>query len=227
MSKGKTTCKILKDIRRQIAEANDIEYVVTECKYKGDCKGTCPKCEAEVRYLEQQLERRRMLGKAVVVAGIALASLPSVAQTVTAVEEKPVQSVAADKKEVTGKYIVRGKVYEEFGDGSTEPVIGASLVRKEGTKRVLCGVTDVDGNFVLGLDSLPSEIFVTYIGMRENSFKVTEENYSELRMIPLLEDDAVLMGEVFIIDPKAEKKARKAARKKDKEVKKIMKKRMK
>ena len=70
MARGKKTCKILKEIRRQIAEANDIEYVVEECQYKGDCLGTCPKCEAEVRYLEQQLHQRQMLGKAVMVAGI-------------------------------------------------------------------------------------------------------------------------------------------------------------
>lgn len=70
MSKGKQTCKILKDIRRQIAEANDIEYITSECQYKGDCAGTCPKCEAEVRYLEQQLESRRTAGKAVALAGI-------------------------------------------------------------------------------------------------------------------------------------------------------------
>lgn len=70
MAKGKNTCKILKEIRRQIAEANDIEYVVEECQYKGDCLGTCPKCEAEVRYLEQQLHQRQLLGKAIMVAGI-------------------------------------------------------------------------------------------------------------------------------------------------------------
>ena len=52
MVRGKQTCKILKDIRRQIAEANDIEYITSECQYKGDCTGTCPKCESEVRYLE-------------------------------------------------------------------------------------------------------------------------------------------------------------------------------
>ena len=39
---GKTRCKILKDIRRQIAESNDISYVTSECKYQGDCKGACP-----------------------------------------------------------------------------------------------------------------------------------------------------------------------------------------
>ena len=72
MAKGKKTCKILKEIRRQIAEANDIEYVVEECQYKGECLGTCPKCEAEVRYLEQQLHQRQLLGKAVVLAGVSV-----------------------------------------------------------------------------------------------------------------------------------------------------------
>ncbi len=70
---GKNKCKLLKDIRKQIAEQNDIEYVTSECKYKGDCSGTCPKCESEVRYLEEQLRLRQRAGKAVAVAGIAAA----------------------------------------------------------------------------------------------------------------------------------------------------------
>lgn len=70
MTRGKQTCRILKEIRHQIAEANDIEFITSECRYKGDCLGTCPKCEAEVRYLEQQLRARSLAGKAVVLAGI-------------------------------------------------------------------------------------------------------------------------------------------------------------
>ncbi len=70
MARGKHTCRILKEIRRQIAEANDIEFVTTECRYKGDCLGTCPKCEAEVRYLEQQLRQRSLMGRTVALAGI-------------------------------------------------------------------------------------------------------------------------------------------------------------
>lgn len=70
---GKSKCKILKDIRRQIAQDNDIEFVTSECQYQGDCTGTCPKCEAEVRYLEQELEKRQKAGKAIAVAGIAAA----------------------------------------------------------------------------------------------------------------------------------------------------------
>ncbi len=70
---GKNKCKLLKEIRRQIAAENDIAYVTSECKYQGDCTGTCPKCESEVRYLEEQLRLRQKAGKAVAVAGIAAA----------------------------------------------------------------------------------------------------------------------------------------------------------
>ena len=70
---GKSKCKILKDIRRQIARDNDISFVTSECKHKGDCAGTCPKCETEVRYLEEELKKRQKLGKTVAVAGIAAA----------------------------------------------------------------------------------------------------------------------------------------------------------
>lgn len=68
---GKSKCKILKDIRRQIAQDNDIAYVTSECKFQGDCSGTCPKCEAELRYLEEELRKRQQAGKAIAVAGIA------------------------------------------------------------------------------------------------------------------------------------------------------------
>lgn len=70
---GKSKCKILKDIRRQIAQENDIEYITSECKFQGECSGTCPKCESELRYLENELAKRRKAGKAIAVAGIAAA----------------------------------------------------------------------------------------------------------------------------------------------------------
>ena len=74
---GKSKCKILKQIRQQIAAENDIEFITSECKFQGECSGTCPKCEAEVRYLELQLQKRRQAGKAVAVAGIAAALIVS------------------------------------------------------------------------------------------------------------------------------------------------------
>lgn len=75
MPKGKQTCKILKEIRKQIAEENDIKLVIEECTYKGDCLGTCPRCEAEVRYLERELEKRQRLGKVAVFAGVSLGTV--------------------------------------------------------------------------------------------------------------------------------------------------------
>lgn len=63
MERGKQVCRILKDIRVKIAQENDIEFITSECTHKGDCAGTCPKCEAEVRYLESQLARRRASGR--------------------------------------------------------------------------------------------------------------------------------------------------------------------
>jgi hypothetical protein len=67
---GKEKCRILKEIRAEIAKQNDIEWVVSECKHQGNCKGTCPKCEQEVRQLETALAKREALGKSVAVVGI-------------------------------------------------------------------------------------------------------------------------------------------------------------
>ncbi|MBO4658189.1 MAG: energy transducer TonB [Prevotella sp.] len=72
MKRGKKICKTLKEVRMQVAKANDIAYAPTECHHEGDCAGTCPKCEAEVRYIEQQLQLRRQLGKAVAVMGVSM-----------------------------------------------------------------------------------------------------------------------------------------------------------
>ena len=67
---GKEKCKILKQIRRDIAEKNDISMRIEECPYQGECKGTCPKCEEEVRQLERELEKRRKAGLQTAVAGV-------------------------------------------------------------------------------------------------------------------------------------------------------------
>ena len=75
MSRGKSTCKVLKDVRRKVADANGIPLQERECTHTGDCAGTCPYCESEVRYLERELSKRRALGKAVAVAGIALSAV--------------------------------------------------------------------------------------------------------------------------------------------------------
>lgn len=73
--RGKEKCKYLREIRKRIASENDIKLVTEECTYKGECKGTCPRCEAEVRYLESELDRRQKMGKIITLAGLSLAGI--------------------------------------------------------------------------------------------------------------------------------------------------------
>lgn len=75
MNHGKETCRILKELRHKIAEANDIVLETSECRFKGDCTGTCPRCESEVRYLERQLAAHRRAGKAIRLAGLAAGAI--------------------------------------------------------------------------------------------------------------------------------------------------------
>ena len=56
MDKGKEKCEILKAIRAYVAEKYGLEYTATECTHKGDCPGTCPKCDDELADLQRQLE---------------------------------------------------------------------------------------------------------------------------------------------------------------------------
>lgn len=67
---GKEKCRMLREIRRRIADANDIPFVTKDCEFQGACRGTCPRCESELRYLEKQLAAREALGKRVAVAAL-------------------------------------------------------------------------------------------------------------------------------------------------------------
>lgn len=58
MNTGKELCKLLKLIRTQIAEQYGLEYKTTECHHKGNCKGTCPLCDAELEDLQLQLDAK-------------------------------------------------------------------------------------------------------------------------------------------------------------------------
>ena len=72
MNRGKNICRHLKEVRKRIAEENDIPLEIKECTYKGECRGTCPRCETEVRYFENALADRIRLGKVATIAGLTL-----------------------------------------------------------------------------------------------------------------------------------------------------------
>ena len=110
--RGKEKCKALKEIRKQIAEKNDIAYAVSECSFQGECKGTCPKCEAELRYLEREIEKKKNLGKAVCVVGISA----SVCSSLTACN--PAESV-------------RDFINDIFNRGVTQDIAGDMQIAPE------------------------------------------------------------------------------------------------
>lgn len=107
MNVGKRICETLKTIRKQIADANGIVYEPKKCNFKGECRGTCPACEQEVKYIEKQLNARRMLGKAVTIIGVStgIAALSSCSQKtiqnssiITGDIYIPVDSIENDKE---------------------------------------------------------------------------------------------------------------------------------
>ena len=67
---GKEKCEILKSIRREIAKKNGITLEIPPCTHTGDCPGSCPRCESEVRYLEKALAERKKRGLKIALAGI-------------------------------------------------------------------------------------------------------------------------------------------------------------
>lgn len=58
MCTGKEKCEILRRIRQDVAKRYGLQYKPSECKHQGDCRGTCPKCDAELEDLQSQLASR-------------------------------------------------------------------------------------------------------------------------------------------------------------------------
>ena len=117
---GKEKCRILKEIRAEIARANDIEWVVSECKHQGNCKGTCPKCEQEVRQLEEALARREALGKKVAVVGISAA----ISLAVTGCDPRTMATDGVEPEQggmTISSDIATGEGFTEISDGEFLP----------------------------------------------------------------------------------------------------------
>lgn len=70
MNRNKAKCERLKQIRKQLADRIGVDLHQSECTYRGECKGTCPKCAHEEKQLNQALAVKGML-----VAGLATLSL--------------------------------------------------------------------------------------------------------------------------------------------------------
>ena len=193
MAKGKSTCKLLKSIRQQIADANGISYQPKECQHKGDCAGTCPACEEEIRYLERELKARKGNGFGMKVAGIAAGICATVMPMTAAAQAVKPDSTANPPVQTTKKapikvvdlsdscaspVIVRGMVIDEE---NKEPVIGAGVFI-DGTNKGIA--TDVDGQFALKVPS-DTSLVISSIGYYSKKVRVSSLLSSDNNVIML------------------------------------------
>ena len=207
MAKGKSTCKLLKDIRQQIADANGISYQPKECHHKGDCAGTCPACEEEIRYLEGELKARKGNGFGMKVAGIAAGICATVMPMTAAAQAVKPDSTANPPVQTTKKapikvvdlsdscaspVVVRGMVIDEE---NKEPVIGASVVI-DGTDKGIA--TDIDGQFALKVPS-DTSLVISYIGYEKQKVRVSSLLRSENNVIILKTDGNLLLGDLAVV----------------------------
>ena len=205
MNKGKSTCKVLKEIRQKIANENGISYAPKECHYKGECKGTCPACEDEVRYLEEELKRKRRNGFAIKLGGIAAGLCAMVIPAQVGAQninkdsvKKPIPQVNAldsiavkDLSEgAEDAIVVRARLI--FDD--REPIPGASVILQGTTKGT---ISDIDGYFAV---KVPREtnLKISYIGCEEKIVKAKDLLEDNNRIIVLKDDESVIQGEMAI-----------------------------
>ena len=56
---GRQKCELINQIRRKVADNNDIDFVIYDCTFEGECSGRCQKSDSELAYLESELEKRQ------------------------------------------------------------------------------------------------------------------------------------------------------------------------
>ncbi|MCK9155013.1 MAG: energy transducer TonB [Paludibacteraceae bacterium] len=172
--RGRQTCKILKQIRQEIAQANDINLVTKECKYKRDCLGTCPQCEAEVRFLESELAKRRNLGHKIALAGLSTGlffNALSAQEASLLLSEEQIQQTVSTKLPVNGKRTIKGAVISEFG-----PEMGVHVLLN---KELVCK-TDSLGHFSVEVKNGDN---LMILGSDMELVKITEETLDTLNYI--------------------------------------------
>ncbi|MBO7489793.1 MAG: carboxypeptidase regulatory-like domain-containing protein [Bacteroidales bacterium] len=172
MNHGKDICRQLKQLRRDIADQNGIKLEIPECTYEGDCSGTCPRCDYELRYLESELARRQRLGKAAVVAGTVLTMASF--QTANAQEPVVMGKPAVIERDVEKKGVLKGIVTEKR---TGEPLLSCNVVVKQNGEIIGGARTDFDGHYTIkGLAKgvYDIEFSTTYIGYK----KVVLRNYN-------------------------------------------------
>lgn len=209
MNKGKSTCKVLKDIRQKIANENGISYAPKECHYKGECKGTCPACEAEVRYLEEELKRKRRNGFAIKLGGIAAGLCAMVIPAQVEAQNINKDSVKNPIPQVNALDSIAVKDLSEGAEDAIvvrarlifddkEPIPGASVFLQGTTKGT---ISDIDGYFAVKVPR-ETKLKISYIGCKKKIVKAKDLLKNKNRTIVLkddrnfMQDEAIVTGKI-------------------------------
>jgi len=95
---GRDKCDQLREIRKKIAKANGIDFEPAECHHTGPCMGTCPVCDSEIQYIDEELQKKKMRGEEIILTGL--------------VSDEIKQSGCNTNPDV----------FEDIADGSLEPI---------------------------------------------------------------------------------------------------------
>ena len=190
MKRGRKICETLKSVRKSIADANNICYEPQECNHKGDCNGTCPACEAEVRYIESELSLRKQMGEAIRVAGVA-AGIGALAisctynppsQSSTDNHMNTVETCNTTKEFIT----IRGNITDESG----KPVVSAFVGTMKSGETVK---TDQRGNFCV---LIPSDSLLRIKGRYhiEKSYNLSDLDINGFNQLYYTDDDRIVVS---------------------------------
>ena len=186
---GKEKCKLLRQIRKEIAETNGIVYITTDCTYDGDdCRGTCPKCDEEIAYLDAELNRKIADGELITLAGLSLDTFQAEitkAPEQTGISKDPLPTM--------------GSVMEEKGDISRDSYLSMTIEEMDLSVR---SYNCLKRAGIETVGDLISKTMDDMMKVRNLGRKYLEEVEHKLAMMGLSfqespEDDTPIMGEVI------------------------------
>ena len=179
MTRGKNICNQLKEVRKRIAEENNIPLEIKECTYKGECPGTCPRCEAEVRYLENALANRMSLGNVATVAGLALGlAIPGTISAQDTIKRDEVKIV----KQIANSVKIKGQVIDS---GTKEPIPFVLVSAIDSTGKVVIGTTTgFDGYYNMEIPEGRYSIRCVFIGYYRQELPV--DSYTKDLTLPTI-----------------------------------------
>ncbi|MBO7101477.1 MAG: carboxypeptidase-like regulatory domain-containing protein [Bacteroidales bacterium] len=198
MTNGKNICNQLKEVRKRIAEENHIPMKIEECTYKGECRGTCPRCEAEVRYLENALADRLRVGKVATVAGLALGLAATNAAEASPAVLPEVPTAVREAVHKDDRVKIKGEVVDAK---TAEPIPFVYITVIDSNKdTVMVTYTDFDGLYHIEVPKGDYTLEFKTVGYYK--YVLLEDHYVKDRTLPTvkLETSAMVLGMVIIGD---------------------------